>query len=87
MIVAIDEGTTGVSAAAVDRRGRIVRRAYAEIRQSYPRPGWVEHDPDEIWAKTLRMLKRVATADVAALGLTNQRETVVVWNRRTGRPV
>ena len=87
MIVAVDAGTTGISAIAVDARGRQIRRAYAEIRQIYPRPGWVEHDPMEIWTKTRDLLRRVARKDVVALGLTNQRETTVVWDRRTGRPV
>ncbi len=88
-VVAIDEGTTGVSAILVDARGRPVRRAYAELRQIYPRPGWVEHDPAEIWTKTLRVLRAVARGrrDVIAVGVTNQRETVVVWDRRSGRPV
>ncbi|HEX7896638.1 MAG TPA: glycerol kinase GlpK [Planctomycetota bacterium] len=87
MILAVDAGTTGISAIAVDARGRQIRRAYAEIKQIYPRPGWVEHDPMEIWAKTRDLLRRVARKDVVALGLTNQRETTVVWDRRTGRPV
>jgi glycerol kinase len=88
-VVAVDEGTTGVSAVLVDGRGRIVRRAYLEIRQRYPRPGWVEHDPDEIRAKTLRVLREVVgdPRRVAAIGITNQRETTVVWERRSGRPV
>ena len=89
VVVAIDEGTTGVSVVAVDARGRQVDRQYAEITQIYPRPGWVEHDPDEIWEKTFQLLRRVVrrAGDVAALGITNQRETTVVWDRRSGRPV
>jgi glycerol kinase len=87
VVVAIDEGTTGVSVVAVDLRGRLVRREYAEIRQIYPRPGWVEHDPGEIWGTTLRLLRKVVRGPVAAIGLTNQRETAVVWDRRSGRPV
>jgi glycerol kinase len=89
MIVAIDEGTTGVSAIAVDRRGRLVRRAYAELTQIYPRPGWVEHDPDEIWRKTLGVLRKVVRnpREVEAIGVTNQRETTLVWDRRSGKPV
>lgn len=88
-IVAVDEGTTGVSAVLVDERGRIVDRAYSEFRQIYPRPGWVEHDPVEIWRITRRLIARVLgrARDVAAVGVTNQRETVVIWDRRTGRPV
>ena len=88
-IVAVDEGTTGVSAILVDARGRLIRRAYSEFRQIYPRPGWVEHDPVGIWKATLGVLGKVIRnpRDVAAIGITNQRETVVVWDRRTGRPV
>jgi glycerol kinase len=88
-IVAIDEGTTGVRAIAVDERGRLVDSAYTEFRQIYPQPGWVEHDPIEIWQATLEVLRKVIPdpARVAAIGLTNQRETTVVWDRKTGRPV
>jgi glycerol kinase len=85
-LLAIDEGTTGVSVSAFDGRGRLLRREYAEIGQHYPRPGWVEHDPLEIWEKTRRLLGRVGTRGADALGITNQRETTVVWDRRTGRP-
>jgi glycerol kinase len=88
-IVAIDEGTSGVRAIAVDERGRLVDSAYTEFRQIYPQPGWVEHDPNEIWQATLEVLRKVIpdSAQVAAIGLTNQRETTVVWDRRSGRPV
>jgi glycerol kinase len=88
-IVAIDEGTTGVSAIRVDSTGRQVDRAYSEFRQIYPRPGWVEHDPEEIWRATLDVLRKVVPdpSDVAAIGITNQRETSVVWDRRSGKPV
>jgi glycerol kinase len=88
-VVAIDEGTTGVRAIRVDERGRVVDSAYTEFRQIYPRPGWVEHDPEEIWQATLGVVRKVIPdpASIAAIGVTNQRETVVVWDRRTGRPV
>jgi len=88
-IVAVDEGTTGVSAILVDGRGRLIDRAYAEFRQIYPRPGWVEHDPVEIWKATLGVLRKVVRnpRDIAAIGITNQRETAVVWDRKSGRPV
>jgi glycerol kinase len=88
-IVAIDEGTTGVRAIAVDERGRLVDSAYTEFRQIYPQPGWVEHDPLEIWQATLEVLRKVIPdpAQVAAIGLTNQRETTVLWDRKSGRPV
>ncbi|HLY07981.1 MAG TPA: glycerol kinase GlpK [Planctomycetota bacterium] len=88
-VVAIDEGTTGVRAIAVDERGRLVGSAYREFRQIYPKPGWVEHDPEEIWQATLAVLREAVTdpGGVAAIGVTNQRETVVIWDRKTGRPV
>jgi glycerol kinase len=93
VVVAIDQGTTGTTVLVFDKRGRVVGRAYSEFTQHYPRPGWVEHDAEEIWQVTLRVLRqglrraRVEPRDVAALGITNQRETTVLWERRTGRPV
>jgi glycerol kinase len=93
VVVAIDQGTSGTTVLVLDRRGRVVGRAYSEFRQYYPRPGWVEHDAEEIWKVTLRVLRqacrkaRVRGRDVAALGITNQRETTVLWDRRTGRPI
>jgi len=92
-VVAIDQGTTGSTVLVFDRSGRVVGRAYSEFKQHYPRPGWVEHDPEEIWRVTLRVLRqacqraRVQVRDVAALGITNQRETTVLWDRATGKPV
>ncbi len=92
-VVAIDQGTTGTTVLVFDGRGRVVGRAYSEFTQHYPKPGWVEHDAEEIWQVTLRVLRQacrkagVRGRDVAALGITNQRETTVVWDRRTGRPV
>lgn len=93
ILLAVDEGTTGVTVLALDGRRRIVGRAYREVRQNYPRPGWVEQDGQEIWDAT-RLTMRAALRsarrgprDVAAIGITNQRETTLVWDRRTGRPV
>src|SRR5579885_3376822 len=92
-VVGLDQGTTGTTALVFDRRGRLAARAYREFTQHYPQPGWVEHDPEEIWRVTLGVLRtavRRAGArgrDVAALGITNQRETTVLWDRRTGRAV
>ena len=88
-VVAIDAGTTGVRTVAVDGAGRVVARSYRELTQHYPRPGEVEHDPDEIWAAVAATLAEVVAGlggPVAAVGITNQRETVVAWDRRTGRP-
>ncbi len=91
-IAAVDQGTTGSRCLILDPLGRIVATAYEEHRQLFPRPGWVEHDPLEIWHKVASVLRgalaqsAVAAQDLAALGITNQRETVVVWDRATGRP-
>ncbi len=91
-VLAVDAGTTGVRTVAVDEQGRVVERSYTELHQHFPVPGQVEHDPMEIWSAvrtTLGAVARraeVAGVAVAAVGITNQRETVVAWDRRTGRP-
>ena len=93
VVLAIDQGTTGTTVFVVDGRARIVGRAYAEIRQFFPRPGWVEHDPEEIYRSVLALSKkamaaaRVAPDALRGVGITNQRETFVVWERRSGRPL
>ena len=89
-ILAIDQGTTGTTAVLYDRQGKPAGKAYREVTQYYPRPAWVEHDPEEIWntvAATVSELRERYPGAVAAVGITNQRETTVLWNRRTGRPV
>jgi glycerol kinase len=92
IVVAIDAGTTGVRSLAVDEHGRIVASSYREFPQYFPRPGWVEHDPGEIWDATRTTLRDVVEAirasgdTIAAIGVTNQRETAVVWDRATGEP-
>jgi glycerol kinase len=92
-IGAIDQGTTSTRFIVFDRSGRIVRMAQKEHTQIYPVPGWVEHDPEEIWRCTEDVIQQVMQAgslrpeDFAAIGITNQRETTVVWDRRTGKPV
>jgi glycerol kinase len=92
-ILAIDEGTTGSTALLFDKNGRVISRAYRELRQIFPRPGWVEHDPDEILQNCIAIAREavgqagVPFSAVQSLGITNQRETVVVWERATGRPV
>ena len=89
-VIAIDAGTTGVRSRAVFDDDRSVVAAYREFTQYYPQPGWVEHDAVEIWeavkATLLEVIERVGVASIAALGITNQRETVVAWNRTTGEP-
>ena len=93
MILAIDQGTTGTTCLVVDGELRPVGRGYREITQHFPAPGLVEHDPDEIWASVEESARQalaeagIQPADVSALGIANQRETTVVWERRTGRPV
>ncbi len=92
-ILAIDQGTTGSTALVFDETGRVRGRGYAEFTQHYPKPGWVEHDADEIWKVTRRVVgralrdARTKPSRVAAIGITNQRETTVVWDRKTGEPV
>ncbi len=89
-ILAIDQGTTGTTSVIYGRQGEILARAYAETKQIYPEPGWVEHDPLEIWqtvVETAGELLRDFTGRIAALGITNQRETTILWDRRTGLPV
>jgi glycerol kinase len=90
VVLAIDAGTTGVRAVAVDAEGTRRGLAYRELPQHFPRPGWVEHDPDDIWRAVQHTLGEVVGAldgdRVAAIGITDQRETVVAWDRRTGRP-
>lgn len=89
-ILAIDQGTTGTTTVLYDNRGRLVDKAYREFRQIYPRPGWVEHDPMEIWQTVVDSVTELVhrhPGEVAAVGITNQRETTVVWDRKTGQPI
>jgi glycerol kinase len=92
-IGAIDQGTTSTRFMVFDPGGRAVACAQKEHRQIYPQPGWVEHDPEEIWQRTQEVIteamqqRGLAPRDLAAIGITNQRETTVVWNRKTGKPV
>jgi len=92
-VLALDQGTTGSTVMLFDERGRVKARAYSEFRQHYPRPAWVEHDAEEIWQVTRRLIGRVCRsakvrpAELSAIGITNQRETVVVWDRKSGRPI
>jgi len=92
-ILALDQGTSSTRSIVFDKQGNIAALAQRELTQIYPQPGWVEHDPMEIWRAQLDTAKEalakagLAAGDIKAIGITNQRETTVVWNRRTGRPV
>lgn len=90
-ILAIDQGTTGSRVVLYDKNGKKRESAYREFSQHFPKPGWVEHDPEEIWQSVNKsiqqILRKVPGADITAIGVTNQRETTVVWNRATGLPV
>src|SRR5829696_9291827 len=85
-IGAIDQGTTSTRFIVFDRDGQIVAVDQREHEQIHPRAGWVEHDPREVWQRTREVLDAV-DVDVEAIGITNQRETTVVWDRETGEPV
>ena len=92
-IMALDQGTTSSRAVIFDQRGKIVTMAAKEFRQIYPRPGWVEHDPAEIWNSQMEAARKALESvnhslhGVAAIGITNQRETTLIWDRESGRPV
>ena len=90
-ILAIDAGTTGITLLLFNKDAQIVKKTYSEFSQIYPKPGWVEHDPIEIWETTLLLLKDI-TADIvpesiASIGITNQRETTVIWNKSSSKPI
>ena len=92
-LLALDQGTSSSRSIVFDERGHIVAQAQLELPQIYPRPGWVEHDPMEIWRTQLATARAalqqagITARDIRAVGITNQRETTVLWNRKTGRPV
>src|SRR2546430_6872092 len=92
-VLALDQGTTGSTALVVDPEGAVRARGYAEVPQHYPRPGWVEHDPQDLWTTVERAARQALSAagitgdDLAAIGITNQRETTIVWDRTTGAPL
>ncbi|NLY88098.1 MAG: glycerol kinase, partial [Firmicutes bacterium] len=91
LILAIDQGSTGTKVLAVDARGKIVAESYRKIKVLYPQAGWVEHEPEDIWQSVVESLQEISAkvpmAKVAAIGITNQRETVLFWEKKTGRPV
>ena len=91
-VISIDQGTTGSTVMVLDEKLQILGRANREFPQIYPQPGWVEHDPEQIWASVLAAMREAIDASgasrqsIAAIGVTNQRETTVLWDRRTGEP-
>jgi glycerol kinase len=88
LILALDQGTTSSRAIVFNHQGQIVRTAQREFTQIYPQPGWVEHAPQEIWSTQLAVAKEAIASDtIAAIGITNQRETTIVWDKETGEPV
>ncbi|SVC14861.1 uncharacterized protein METZ01_LOCUS267715, partial [marine metagenome] len=90
-VLAIDQGTTGTTCIVLGQTGEVMGRAYSEFPQYFPRPGWVEHDPMEIWKITQKVaklaIKEARTAEILGVGITNQRETVVLWNKETLKPL
>ena len=92
-VMALDQGTTSCRCILFDRQGNQVSVAQKEFPQIYPKPGWVEHDAMEIWstqvgvAREAMLMARAAADDIAGIGITNQRETTIVWDKNTGEPV
>lgn len=92
-LIGIDAGTTGIRAFCFDRKGKVISMAYEEFRQIFPKPGWVEHNPAEIWDKTEKLIGaairrgKLKPNNAVAIGITNQRETTVVFDKKTGKPI
>jgi glycerol kinase len=90
-ILSIDQGTTGSRAVVYNKKGDMVTSSYREFKQYFPKPGWVEHDPEEIWqsvnASIQKVLREIPGSKIKAIGITNQRETTILWDRKTGKPV
>ena len=92
-ILTIDQGTTGTTVSLLNANGRVKCRVNQEFRQIFPKPGWVEHDPNDIWRSVLSAIKKcqslgkVSPKQIVAIGITNQRETLVTWDRKTGKPL
>src|SRR3989338_1221539 len=92
-VLAIDQGTTGTTALLVNSKIKVLAKVNHEFKQYYPKPGWVEHDAEEIWQVTVKTIlqviqkSKIKTSQIAAIGITNQRETTVLWDKNTGKPV
>lgn len=93
MILSLDQGTTSSRAILFDKDARMVSQGQYEVEQSFPRPGWVEHDPEQIWASQLAAAREaitrsgIAPQEIFSIGITNQRETALIWDRATGKPI
>ena len=92
-ILSIDQGTTSSRAVVYSDKGELIGYEQMEFSQLFPDDGWVEHDPEEIWQSVVQVLKRsiqrfdLIPSDIASIGITNQRETVVIWDKKTGKPI
>ena len=92
-VLAIDQGTTSSRAILFNHQGTIITLAQKPFQQYFPKPGWVEHDAEEIWSTQLEVAKEAmanvgaTAADIGAIGITNQRETTIVWDKNTGEPI
>ncbi len=89
-ILSIDQGTTGTTVILVDHSGEVIEKAYREFKQIYPKPGWVEHDPEEIWQTVVSGITEICgnyDGSIEAIGITNQRETTVIWDAESGKPI
>lgn len=86
-ILAIDAGTTGITLHLYDEKAKLLKKGYSEFPQYYPKPGWVEQEGEEIWETTLKLIGEMGLEEVAAIGITNQRETVLAWDKDTGKPL
>ena len=92
-LIAIDQGTTSTRVILFDTQGNIQFKSQFEFKQYFPKNGWVEHNPNEIWLTTLKALKKVIAkasklkGSIISIGITNQRETTILWNKKTGRPI
>ena len=92
-LIAIDQGTTSTRVILFDTQGNIQFKSQFEFKQYFPKNGWVEHNPNEIWLTTLKALKKVIAeasklkGNIISIGITNQRETTILWNKKTGKPV
>ena len=93
MILSTDQGTTGTTVLVLSPEGEILGRGYSELRQIFSQPGWVSHDASEIWETTVKVIGAavddagISAKDLKGIGITNQRETTVIWDRQTGEPV